>query len=79
MSGVVTASAHQTKSSAPPTPQIRHRAGDNASAIVVDSESSGPTPMEAIYVRNAVKSYGVGKRRSTVLRGLDMTVKKGTM
>ena len=78
MSGVVTPASQQTKSSAPPTPQIRHH-GDNASAIVVDSESSGPSPMEAIYVRNAVKSYGVGKRRSTVLRGLDMTVKKGTM
>lgn len=33
----------------------------------------------AVYVRNARKSYGVGKRRATVLRNLDMNVKKGTM
>ena len=36
-------------------------------------------PTEAIYVRGAEKSYGVGKRRSMVLRGLDMNVKKGVM
>lgn len=76
MNGAVTAS--NQKSSAPPTPQIRHHS-DAASAIVVDNEAAGGGAMEAIYVRNAVKSYGVGKRRSTVLRGLDMTVKKGTM
>ena len=34
---------------------------------------------EAIYVRRAEKSYGVGKRRSMILRGLDMNVKKGVM
>jgi len=41
------------------------------------AESGGS--FEAVYVRNASKSYGVGKRRSTVLRSLDMNVKKGTM
>lgn len=34
---------------------------------------------DGVVVRNAVKSYGVGKRRSTVLNGLEMTVKKGAM
>lgn len=33
----------------------------------------------AVYVRNAVKSYGVGKHRSAILRNLSMNVKKGTM
>jgi hypothetical protein len=34
---------------------------------------------QGVIVRNAIKSYGVGSRRSTVLNGLDMNVKKGTM
>jgi hypothetical protein len=34
---------------------------------------------QGVIVRNAIKSYGVGSRRSTVLDGLDMNVKKGTM
>lgn len=38
-------------------------------------DSSG----QGVVVRNAVKSYGVGSRRSTVLDGLDMNVKRGTM
>ena len=33
----------------------------------------------AVYVRNAQKCYGVGKRRSNILQSLNMTVKKGTM
>ena len=33
----------------------------------------------AVYVRNAQKSYGIGKRRSNILQSLNMTVKKGTM
>ena len=33
----------------------------------------------AVYVRNAQKSYGIGKRRSNILQSLKMTVKKGTM
>lgn len=40
---------------------------------------SGDTEGPGITVRTAVKSYGVGKRRSTVLAGLDMNVKKGSM
>jgi len=35
--------------------------------------------VEAVYVRNASKGYGVGKRRAQVLRQLNMNVKKGTM
>ena len=34
---------------------------------------------KAVIVQNASKSYGVGKRRSSILRSLDMTVQKGTM
>lgn len=34
---------------------------------------------QGVVVRNAIKSYGVGSRRSTVLEGLDMNVKRGTM
>lgn len=44
--------------------------------IVYQPEPGGET---AVYVRNACKSFGVGKRRATVLRNLDMNVKKGTM
>ena len=32
-----------------------------------------------VFVRNATKSYGVGRYRCSVLQGLDMNVKKGTM
>lgn len=63
--------APKTSASAPPSPPIHRSVADN------ESGSAGVT--EAIYVRNAVKSYGVGKRRSHVLRGLDMNVKKGAM
>ncbi|XP_046646482.1 ABC transporter G family member 20-like isoform X3 [Daphnia pulicaria] len=59
------------KTSAPPSPPI-HRSG-------ADNEAGSAGIAEAIFVRNACKSYGVGKRRSTVLRGLDMNVKKGTI
>lgn len=34
---------------------------------------------QGVVVRNAIKSYGVGSRRSTVLEGLDMNVKRGTI
>nr|CAH0102208.1 unnamed protein product [Daphnia galeata] len=44
--------------------------------IVYQPEPGGET---AVYVRNACKSFGVGKRRATVLRNLDMNVKKGTI
>ena len=40
---------------------------------VVDAANS------AVYVRSAQKSYGIGKRRSNILKSLNMTVKKGTM
>jgi len=46
---------------------------------VVDAEANGVGAVEAVYVRNASKSYGVGKRRAQVLRNLDMNVKKGTI
>ncbi|KAI9558265.1 ABC protein [Daphnia sinensis] len=32
-----------------------------------------------VMVRNAIKSYGVGSRRATVLQGLNMSVKKGSI
>lgn len=47
-----------------------HHSGDSEGGVGAEA---------AIYVRNACKSYGVGKRRATVLRNLDMTVKKGHM
>ena len=34
---------------------------------------------QAVLVRNATKSYGVGRNRCAVLEGLDMTVKRGSM
>ena len=44
------------------------------------SESSRSThDTHGVVVRNAVKSYGVGKGRSTILKGLDMNVMKGSM
>ena len=49
---------------------------EGVDGAVYQSETGGET---AVYVRNACKSFGVGKRRSTVLRNLDMNVKKGTM
>lgn len=60
------------KTLAPPSPPIHIRS-------VADNEAGSGSVTEAIYVRHACKSYGVGKRRSNVLRGLDMNVKKGTM
>jgi len=44
---------------------------------VNESEITGVK--KAVIVQNASKSYGVGKRRSFILRSLDMTVQKGTM
>ncbi|EFX70382.1 ABC protein, subfamily ABCH [Daphnia pulex] len=34
---------------------------------------------QAVLVRNANKSYGVGKNRCAILEGLDMTVKRGSI
>ena len=37
-------------------------------------------PLEAaVCVQNASKGYGIGKRRSNVLKSLNMIVKNGTM
>ena len=60
-------------------PKIAPVAPPGASAAVTDNEANVSGCVEAIYVRNANKSYGVGKRRSIVLDNLDMTVKKGSM
>jgi hypothetical protein len=35
--------------------------------------------MKGVIVNNATKTYGAGKSKCAILRGLDMTVKKGTM
>ena len=43
------------------------------------NEPQGDATKMTVCVRNASKSYGLGKRRSNVLNSLDMTVKKGTM
>lgn len=48
------------------------------SPVVVDNEAN-LNSVEAIYVRNANKSYGVGKRRTVILDNLDMNVKKGSI
>ena len=44
-----------------------------------DDAHSVTDTVKAVSVRNASKSYGVGKRRSSVLSSLDMSVQKGTM
>jgi len=44
-------------------------------SLQVDQDATN----SAVYVRNAQKSYGIGKRRSNILQLLNMTVKKGTM
>ena len=44
-----------------------------------DDAHSVTDTIKAVSVRNASKSYGVGKRRSSVLSSLDMSVQKGTM
>lgn len=51
-------------------------AGEN---IAQPQDSGGGISESAVYVRDACKSFGVGKRRATVLRNLEMNVKKGTM
>ncbi|XP_065560210.1 ABC transporter G family member 20-like isoform X2 [Artemia franciscana] len=45
----------------------------------VSEPDSDMAIVDAVYVRNAVKSYGVGKKRSHVLKSLDMTLRKGTI
>lgn len=42
-------------------------------------DSNGEVGYSAVYVRNALKCYGFGKRQSNILKSLNMTVKKGTM
>ena len=34
---------------------------------------------QGVLVRNANKSYGVGKNRCEIIKGLEMNVKNGTM
>ena len=58
-------------------------------ATNVEMDSSHQVTHEEIYptreydqdilIRRAVKSYGIGKTRCEILKGLDMNVKKGTM
>lgn len=50
-----------------------HRPGSE----MVDTGGSG-VPL-GVMVRDAVKTYGVGGRRTTILQGLNMSVKKGSM
>ena len=52
----------------------------SASNAMANVGNQSVVPGEAtVYVRNAFKSYGMGKHRATVLRNLAMNVKKGSM
>ncbi|XP_032784335.2 ABC transporter G family member 20 [Daphnia magna] len=42
-------------------------------------DTGGTCVQLGVMVRDAVKSYGVGSRRATVLQGLNMSVKKGSI
>ena len=46
---------------------------------VSDAVANDDDTVDAVYVRNATKCFGVGKRRAPVFRKLDMTVKRGAM
>jgi len=59
-----------------PTPDEQNRTQGDRN---LQMASDGATARMTVCVRNASKSYGLGKRRSNVLNSLDMTVKKGTM
>jgi hypothetical protein len=37
------------------------------------------TPRDVVVFRNAIKSYGSGKNRKEVLKGMNMTIKEGSM
>lgn len=43
------------------------------------TESPTPTNANAVLIRRACKSYGVGKRCSPILCNLDITIPKGAM
>lgn len=43
------------------------------------SSSSSDSNVQGVTVRNAIKSYGVGRKRTAILKGFDMNVKKGSM
>lgn len=43
------------------------------------NDTSGTSVQYGVLVRNAIKSYGVGSRRTTILQRLNMSVKKGSM
>ena len=47
--------------------------------MVLSDETQHGEVGSAVYVRNAFKNYGFGKRQSNILKSLNMTVKKGTM
>ena len=47
----------------------------NPSNIRSNSESCD----QGVLVRNAIKTYGAGKKQNAILRGFNMNVKKGTM
>lgn len=68
-----------TSTSATPASGAQPQAPTQAPPPAGHDAEANVSGVEAIYVRNASKSYGVGKRRAQVLRSLDMNVKKGTM
>jgi hypothetical protein len=43
------------------------------------NDTSGTRVEYGVLVRNAIKTYGVGSRRTTILERLNMSVKKGSM
>ena len=46
---------------------------------VAFSNGSGGTQRDVIVVRSGRKSYGRGKSKNEVLKGIDLTVKEGSM
>jgi hypothetical protein len=45
----------------------------------MNDASAGVSVEYGVLVRNAIKTYGVGSRKSIILENLNMTVKKGSM
>jgi hypothetical protein len=45
----------------------------------MNDASAGDGVEYGVLVRNAIKTYGVGSRKSIILENLNMTVKKGSM
>jgi|688.fasta_scaffold1530162_1 hypothetical protein len=44
-----------------------------------DTSAGNNSVQYGVLVRNAIKTYGVGSRRTTILEKLNMSVKKGSM